>query len=100
MRVVWWYCSKELSKQRMPNSVDSGKLSHLLEDIQSIKEALLGDAYREQGLIERFHHMESRLDRLEKILDRSRFTLLGLTLFACSGLYEWGKRLLHLIPSS
>ena len=81
----------------MTSSSRDNSYTRLVKDIESIKEALLGDAYNRQGLIDRFGEVEGRLRRLEKILDRSRYTLLGLTLFACSGLYEWGKRLLQLI---
>ena len=62
----------------------------LAQDTEAIKKAFLGDDYTHEGLIARF-------SRVEKILDRSRFTLLGLTLFACGGLYEWIKKLLNML---
>ena len=73
------------------------RYSQFAQDIEAIKKALLGDDYTQEGLITRFSMVEARIERLEKILDRSRFTLLGLTLFACSGLYEWLKKILHMI---
>ena len=68
----------------------------LAQDIEAIKKALLGDDYSQEGLIARFSQAEARIERLEKILDRSRFALLGLTLFACGGIYEWLKKILHI----
>ena len=69
----------------------------LVQDVEAIKKALLGDEYDHEGFIARFSKVEVRIERLEKILDRSRFTLLGLTLFACGGLYEWIKKLLNML---
>ena len=68
----------------------------LSKDIEAIKTALIGDDYQSEGLIARLTHIEARLEKLEKLLDRSRFTLLGLTLFAAGGLYEWIKKIVHM----
>ena len=79
-------------KQKLPKGQES-----IVQDIEAIKKALLGDDYSQEGLIARFSGAEARLQRLEKILDRSRFALLGLTLFACGGIYEWIKKVLHML---
>ena len=71
-------------------------LEKISQDLDAIKRALLGSPYDAEGLIKRCASMDRRLHRLEKIIDRSRFTLLGLTVFACSGVYELLKRILQI----
>ena len=71
-------------------------LEKIFQELEAIKEALLGSPYETDGLIKRCANMDRRLHRLEKIIDRSRFTLLGLTVFACSGAYEFLKKIFHI----
>lgn len=81
---------------RISNKTSTPCCQALAKDIEAIKKALIGDAYQSEGLILRFSKVERRLQRLEKILDRSRFALLGLTFFACGGLYEWIKKIFQM----
>lgn len=69
-------------------------LSRLAEDMADIKKLLLGDEYTDGGLIHRLNEVDRRLAHLERLLDRSRYALIGLLLFACSGVYENVKKLI------
>lgn len=67
------------------------------QDLEAIKKALIGDEYQSEGLIARLIQIEARLGKLEQLLERARYTLIGLSLLAVGGLYDWVSKLIRLL---